>query len=156
MSKEAETIKVGQLEIVFFAAKSDTDGHADVFELRVPAGAKVPGAHYHVGMDEVLVGVEGTLTYVVGEEVHDIGPGDRAFSPRGVLHYFVNRTKSPARALVIGTPANLGPQYFRDVGAVIAASAGGPPDMARLVGVMKSYGLEPAPLSAQVQALLSA
>ncbi len=155
MSTDGELIKVGPLEIVFFASKGNTDGHADVFELRVPPGAKVPGPHYHVGMDEVLVGLEGTLAYVVGEEVHDIGPGARAFSPRGVLHYFVNRTAKPARALVIGTPANLGPQYFRDVGAVIAASAGGPPDMAKLAHVMKSYGLEAAPLSEQVRAALS-
>jgi quercetin dioxygenase-like cupin family protein len=154
MSTNGESIRLGQLEVVFFAASRDTDGHADVFELRVAPGAKVPGPHHHAGMDEVLLGVEGTLTYVVGDQVHQVGPGERVFSPRGVVHYFANRTDKPARALVIGTPATLGPAYFRDVAAVIAASAGGPPDMAKLGAVMKRYGLEPAPLSAAAQAAL--
>ncbi len=154
MGKNGESIQVGPIEIVFFAASPDTDGHADVFELRVPPGVKVPGPHHHVGMDEVLLGLEGTLTYVVGDEVHLVGPGERAFSPRGVVHYFVNRTDKLARALVIGTPATLGPQYFRDVGAVIAASKGGPPDMAGIVAVMMRYGLKPSPLSAAAEAAL--
>ena len=92
MSNPFETIAIGPLQVVFFASKGDTDGHADVFELRVPPAAKVPGPHTHVGMDEVLIGLEGTLTYVVGDQIHDVGPGERALSPRGVVHYFVNRT----------------------------------------------------------------
>ena len=57
---DREHIKIGQLEVVFLAAKGDTDGHADVFELRVPP--------------------------------------------------FVNRSDGMARALVVGTPATLGPE----------------------------------------------
>jgi len=140
---EREHIKVGPLEIVFLAAKGDTSGHADVFELRVPPGAKVPGAHHHVGMDEVITGIEGVLTYVVGDRVFELGPGDHAVSPRGV-HYFVNRSERMARALVVGTPATLGPDYFREVAA--AAAPGGPPDMQKIVSVMRKFGLEPQPL----------
>jgi uncharacterized cupin superfamily protein len=144
-----EHIKVGALEIVFLAKKEDTAGNADVFELRVPAGAKVPGPHLHVDIDEVILGVEGVITYVVGEQVFDLHPGERALSPRGIVHYFVNRGTVPARALIVATPARLGPEYFRDVGAVLAA--GGPPDMQKLFGVMRSYGLEPRPLPESVQ-----
>lgn len=143
---ESEHIKVGQLEVVFLASKQHTDGHADVFELRVPPGARVPGAHHHVGMDEVITGLEGVLTYVVGDEVHEIGPGDHALSPRGVRHYFVNRGDRLARALVVGTPATLGPEYFREVAA--AAAPGGPPDLQKIFTVMRKYGLEPQPLPA--------
>ena len=145
---KGEHVQGGQLEVVFFAHKPDTDGHADVFELRVPAQAKVPAPHFHAGMDEVIIGIEGIMTYVVGDQVHEVGPGERAFSPRGVLHYFTNRTATTARALIIGTPATLGPAYFREVGAVLGA--GGPPDMGRLVGIMRAYGLEPQPLPASV------
>ena len=141
---EKEHIKVGQLEVVFLAAKGDTDGHADVFELRVPPGARVPGAHHHAGMDEVITGLEGRLTYVVGDRVFEVGPGDHALAPRGVRHYFVNRSDRLARALVVGTPATLGPAYFREVGA--AAAQGGPPDMQKIVAVMRKYGLEPQPM----------
>jgi quercetin dioxygenase-like cupin family protein len=143
---EKEHIKVGPLEVIFLAAKGDPGGHADVFELRVPPGARVPGAHLHAGMDEVITGLEGQLTYVVGDRVFEVGPGDHAVSPRGVRHYFVNRSDRMARALVVGTPATLGPEYFREVAA--AAVAAGPPDMQKIVAVMRKYGLEPQPLPA--------
>ena len=146
-----ERIQVGQLEVIFFAKKRDTDGHADVFEIRIPPGAKVPGAHHHVGVDETLIGIEGVMTYVVGEQVYEIGPGQRAFSPRGIVHYFLNRTDKPARALAIATPAELGPEYFRDAAAVLAAAAGGPPDMQKLFEVMRRYGVEPAKLPESVR-----
>ena len=37
---------------------------------------------------------------------------------------------------------DIGPQYFKDVGAVV--NAGGPPDKAALLAVMSRYGLVPA------------
>jgi hypothetical protein len=38
----------------------------------------------------------------------------------------------------------LGPNYFREVGAVLDAAAGGPPDFAALATVMKKHGLTTA------------
>jgi quercetin dioxygenase-like cupin family protein len=144
-----EHIRLGQMEVVFLAQSADTDGHMDLFELRVAPGARVPGAHHHVDMDEVIYGLEGVMTYVVGDRVHEVHPGERVFSPRGIVHYFVNRGQAPARALLCGTPARLGPEYFREIAALL--SAGGPPDMQRVAGVMRRYGLEPQALPASVQ-----
>jgi quercetin dioxygenase-like cupin family protein len=141
---EGESIKLGQLEVVFLAHGGDTDGHMDLYEVRVAPGARVPGAHSHVDMDEVIYGLEGVMTYVVGEQVHEVHPGQRVFSPRGVLHYFVNRGSTPARTLICGTPARIGPEYFRDIAATL--SAGGPPDMEKIGAIMKQYGLMPGPL----------
>ena len=144
-----ERIPLGQIEIVFLAHGGDTDGHMDLYEVSVAPGARVPGAHSHVDMDEVIYGLEGVMTYVVGEQVHEVHPGQRVFSPRGVLHYFVNRGSVPARTLICGTPARVGPEYFRDIAAIV--SAGGPPDLQKIFGVMKRYGLEPAPLPSSVR-----
>ena len=36
------------------------------------------------------------------------------------------------------------PDYFREVAAVFAQSAGGPPDLARIGDVMRRHGLTPA------------
>jgi hypothetical protein len=63
-------------------------------------------------------------------------------TPRGSVHQFSNPGTETARALVMLTP-DIGEQYFRDVAAV--ASAGGPPDRAKLIEVMMRYGLVPAP-----------
>jgi hypothetical protein len=37
--------------------------------------------------------------------------------------------------------------YFREIGEVLAASAGGPPDLAAAFEVMRRQGLTPAPPS---------
>ena len=46
--------------------------------------------------------------------------------------------------LAIASPGVFGPAYFREVGAVLAACAGGPPDHAALAQVMHRHGLTPA------------
>ena len=46
---------------------------------------------------------------------------------------------------MIATPALLGPAYFREIGEVLGASAGGPPDLAGIGEVMRRHGLTPAP-----------
>ena len=137
---EGERIRVGQLEVVFYAHRGQTDGHADVYEVIVPEGARVPAAHHHVDVDEVITGLEGVVTYRVGDERLEVRAGEVAFSPQGVPHHFENRHPGRARFLVTATPARMGPEYFRDVAAVL--NAGGPPDMAKLKSVMATYGLE--------------
>jgi quercetin dioxygenase-like cupin family protein len=148
--KAGELIQLGQLEVIFYAEGGDTDGHLDLYEVRVQPGARVPSAHHHVDTDETIYGLEGVMTYVVGEDLHEIRAGERAFSPRGVTHYFGNRGASVARMLVCGTPGTLGAKYFRAIQALMAASAGGPPDLGKLAGVMRAHGLEPRPLPAVI------
>jgi hypothetical protein len=80
----------------------------------------------------------------VGNQVHEAHPGQRVFSPRGIVHYFANRGSVPARTLICGTPARVGPEYFREVAGLLGA--GGPPDPTQLASVMRKYGLEPKPL----------
>jgi hypothetical protein len=46
---------------------------------------------------------------------------------------------------MVASPAAIGPEYFREIAAATAAAAGGPPDVARLVDIMRRYGLTPAP-----------
>ena len=146
---DGEHIHLGQIEIVFFAQGEDTDGHLDLYEVRVAPGARVPGAHYHVDMDEVILGLEGVMTYVVGDQIHEVHPGERAFSPRGIVHYFANRGPTPARTLICGTPARIGAAYFRELR--VLATGGGPPDMQKIAAVMRRHGLEPSPLPESVR-----
>ncbi len=143
ITKSGERVQIGQLELTFIVSGEECGGHVDVFEMMVPPGARVPIPHFHTEIDEVVVGLEGVLTYRVGDTTHEVRPGDRVFSPRGVEHHFQNLHDTPARALNILTPGKTGIGYFRDVAAVI--NAGGPPDMAKLAGVMKHYGLVPSP-----------
>ena len=42
------------------------------------------------------------------------------------------------------TPGSIGPDYFRDIAAVV--NAGGPPDPAKIAAVMARHGLVAAPM----------
>jgi quercetin dioxygenase-like cupin family protein len=75
----------------------------------------------------------------------EIGPGDVLCIPRGAVHRFDNLHSADAKLLAIITPGVLGPDYFREVAAVLKAAAGGPPDQAAIAAVMRRHGLTPAP-----------
>lgn len=114
-----------------------------VFEFIVPPAARVPAPHYHEQVDEVVYGLDGELTFSVDGRPNRIGPGDRCFVPRGVVHGFANAGTVAARALAVLTPALIGPVAFRDMAALLAA--GGPPDPAALAAVMRPHGLVAVP-----------
>jgi quercetin dioxygenase-like cupin family protein len=141
----SEEIRIGQLAIRFLLEGTDTGGSVAVFEFDVPAGARLPGAHSHDGYEETIYGLEGTLTWTLEGQRIDVGLGDALCIPRGAVHRFDNDHEVDAKMLGIVTPGILGPDYFREIAAVMQASAGGPPDMAALVEIMRRHGLTPAP-----------
>ena len=60
------------------------------------------------------------------------------------MHAFANHAGSEARFLAIASPGVFGPGYFIEIGELLAASAGGPPDLAAMGEVMRRHGLTPA------------
>ena len=135
-----QTVKVGQLEIRYLVDGAQQGG-LGLFEMNVPAGAPVPPPHSHTNNEECVYVLQGVLRYTVDGETRDLKPGEWMSTPRGSVHHFSNPASATARALVMMTP-DIGEQYFRDVAAL--ASAGGPPDRAKLMEVMARYGLVPA------------
>jgi quercetin dioxygenase-like cupin family protein len=139
-----EEIKVGELAVRFLVESEESAGSAAVFEFDVPAGAKVPVAHSHDGYEETIYGVAGVLTWTIDGAATEVGPRNAICIPRGAVHHFDNTGEVDATALAIVTPGILGPQYFRDLAAVVDAAAGGPPDLAALGEVMRRHGVTPA------------
>lgn len=139
----AEIIRIGGIEMRFLTSKHDTDGALDLFEVIVPANARVPVPHYHRDWEETVYGLEGTITFTVAGKPHDIGPGETLFIPRGIVHGFVNKTQSRAKILSVLTPGVLGPEYFREMAEAFSADA--PPDPKKLGDIMNRHGLVPAP-----------
>lgn len=90
------------------------------------------------------MGIFGRLTWTVGEERFELAPGECAVIPRGTVHRFENLGAETATTLAVITPGLLGPAYFQDIAAVIAAAQGGAPDMASVAEVMRRHGLTPA------------
>ena len=139
-----EEIRVGELAIRFLVEGEQSAGSVAVFEFDVPTGSKVAAAHSHDGYEETIYGLEGVLTWTVEGATVDIGPGEALCIPRGAVHHFENTGDVDARQLAVVSPGILGPDYFREVAAVLDAAAGGPPDLAAIAAVMRRHGLTPA------------
>ena len=137
-----EEIRLGGMAVRFLVEGEDSAGMLAMFEFDVPVGAKVAAAHSHDGYEETIYGLDGVLTWTVEGVTTDIGPGEVLFIPRGAVHRFDNTHDADARALAVVTPGVLGPDYFREVAAIL--DAGGPPDLAALGAVMRRHGLTPA------------
>src|SRR5262245_34125137 len=141
-----ETIRLGPLAVRFLVTGENARGSVALFELTVPAAQRLAApAHSHDGYEETIYGIEGVLTWTVDGTRIDVGPGQALCIPRGAVHRFDNNGEKDAKALCVITPAEIGPQYFREAAAVITAAAGGPPHRAKMAEIMRRHGLTPAP-----------
>lgn len=110
-------------------------------EALVPPHTPGPGKHVHTREDEAQYIVEGVMTFVVGDERFEAGPGSLVWLPREVPHVFANLGDDPVRALGIVTPAGIEPmfaefdEYMRGIQ--------GPPDPARVAEIFRPYGVTP-------------
>jgi quercetin dioxygenase-like cupin family protein len=141
---KSNRIAVGPMGVSFLVEADDSNGSVTVFEVDVPADARMPAPHSHDAFEETVYGIAGRTTYTVAGETIEIGPGDSVCIRRGVVHGFSNHGPGEARFLAIASPGVFGASYFREVAQVIEASAGGPPDIAAIGEVMRRHGLTPA------------
>jgi len=140
-----EEIRIGGIAIRFRLEPEESGEAVAIHEFDVPAGAALALPHSHDDFDETIYGLQGTVTFTIDGIPNPLGPGDTAFIPRGAVHSFANSGDVDATALAIITPGILGSAYFHEVAAVVAAAAGGPPDLGALAEVMRRHGLTPRP-----------
>jgi len=138
-----DVIRAGPIEVRYRLQASDTAGSLTMFEFLVPAQARVPVPHSHEAFDETIYGLAGVLTWELDGRRIRVGPGDVLFIPRGHIHHFVNLDEQAARELSVISPGLLGPDYFREIGDVV--NVAGPPNVERIMEVMRRHGLRPAP-----------
>jgi quercetin dioxygenase-like cupin family protein len=134
-----EVITVGQIQLTFLLDGEDTKNESVLFEMVIPYGAKIPAPHYHVGVDEIVYGLEGVTTSTVNSVSTDLKQGDHLFIPRGAVHHHENLHNGVARSLCVLTPASIGPAYFRELVAVL--KKGTPPNPKEMSAVMAKHGL---------------
>ncbi|MCX5659702.1 MAG: cupin domain-containing protein [Planctomycetota bacterium] len=140
-----ETIRLGPLVIRFLLTAEDSNGSVAAFELTVPGSQRLMAtAHSHIRYEETIYALEGTMTWTVGGKPIDLAAGQALCIPRGAVHRFDNHGPQASKSLCVITPAALGPQYFREMAAVIDDAKPGPPDKARMVEIMLRHGLTPA------------
>jgi quercetin dioxygenase-like cupin family protein len=141
-----EIISVKPLTVRFLLTGENTNGSLAAFELFVPKSQRLMApAHSHDAYEETIYGLEGVMTWTVNGNPIDVGPGQSVCIPRGAVHRFDNNGADDVKVLCLITPAVLGPQYFREIAAVIDSAPAGPPDTAKMVEIMRRHGLTPAP-----------
>ena len=141
-----DAIRLGPLTVRFLITGDNSSGSVAAFELMVPGAQRLAApAHSHDHFEETIYGIAGVLTWTVNGKSIDVGPGEALCIPRGAVHRFDNNDSRNAKVLCLITPAAIGPQFFRESAEVIDAAAGGPPDRAKLVEIMRRHRLTPAP-----------
>jgi quercetin dioxygenase-like cupin family protein len=140
----SEVIQIGDTSVRFLVEAGVSGGSVAMYEITIPADARMPAPHSHDGYEETIYGLTGTSTWTMDGAATDLGPGGVICIPRGTVHAFDNRGDVDATVLAVVTPGLLGPDFFREAGAVLATAGRSAPDFARLDEVMSRHGLTPA------------
>lgn len=127
---------------VFHQTAADTSGELLAFELEVPLGGRVPGAHVHPSQEERFKVVRGTMRFRKGLRGVTAEAGDSIVVPPGTAHRFANVGDVPARIRVEVRPALEMEQLFETVAALAREGrtfAGGMPKPLELALFMRRF-----------------
>lgn len=94
-----------------------------------------PPLHVHDAEDEVVVVLEGELTYRVGEQAGVLPAGGLLWFPRRVPHAVANLTGRPCRFLTVVTPGGLEDFFRAQRDYTASLPPGSPPDGELLAAV---------------------
>lgn len=96
---------MGAMSAVFKADGEETAGKYSISEWWLEPFTKGPGAHSHPE-DDVFFVIEGTMSFLIGDEWREAPQGSFVLIPGGVTHDFENRGAVRAGALNISSPGN--------------------------------------------------
>lgn len=99
----------GPMQAAFLADGEETDNRYAVSIWWVDPGKPGPGAHSHEANEELFYVIEGTMTFLVGDQHVDAPTGTFLRIPARVMHAFENRTARRAGALNVFIPGGFEP-----------------------------------------------
>ena len=122
-----------------FLIRSDrTEGRFALIEHTIAPRSLGAPTHTHENEDEYSFVISGRMGAMVGDEVHDLSPGEFVEKPRRVAHAFWNAGEEEAKLLEVISPGGF-EQYFADMAPLL--NTGGPPDAEAVQKVQQRYGL---------------
>ncbi len=132
--------RTGARTVILATAASTAGAFAELWHTSPPRCAGPP-RHLHPQQDELFTVLTGALRAVVGEEQHEVGPGEVLAVPRGTPHLMWTEVDEPTTVLWRTTPA-----LRTDRTAVelwhVAAEPGSTPGPLDLWAVVQRYGAE--------------
>ncbi len=124
---------------VVLADGTMTGGAVSFGEARLPPRSAGPSLHVHSNEDEAAYVIGGTMTFRVGDDIFEAGPGTLVWLPRGVPHTFANLSDAPAWAFGTISPAGLEGMFAEQ--AAYFAGLTGPPDEAQIDAIGARWGV---------------
>ena len=94
---------MGRISALFKADGAETAGRYSISEWWLEPHTRGPGAHSHAE-DDVFFVIEGTMSFLLGEEWTHAAAGSFVLVPGGVTHDFENRESARAGVLNISVP----------------------------------------------------
>lgn len=100
---EGRSYTMGRMFASFKADEGETAAQYSVSEWWLEPNTKGPGAHSHAEDDAFYV-LEGTMSFLIGDQWIDCPPGSFVLAPAGVTHDFQNGGSVRAGVLNISVP----------------------------------------------------
>jgi quercetin dioxygenase-like cupin family protein len=137
-TRDDTTPKLGYGGQIWVHVTGDSTGGAfGMWEGLLPPGASSP-MHIHHNEVECVFVMEGTLKFVCGDQEWESEPGTWVRMPKDVPHGIKAVGETPVRFLEFFLPAGL-EQLFNKLPTAKPETK---PDLAKILQVAKSYGLE--------------
>lgn len=102
---EGRSYSMGTMSALFKADGTESAGNYSISEWWLDPYSKGPGAHCH-DEDDIFFVIEGTMSFLIGEDWRDAPKGSFVLAPGGVFHDFENRSAVRAGVLNISAPGN--------------------------------------------------
>jgi mannose-6-phosphate isomerase-like protein (cupin superfamily) len=102
---DGRSYPMGRISAVFKADGAETRNRYSISEWWLEPHTRGPGAHSHEEDDAFYV-IEGTMSFLLGDQWLDAPAGSFVLAPGGVTHDFENRSSSRAGALNLSIPGS--------------------------------------------------
>lgn len=130
---------LGGISVRVMRSGHSTDGLFSLVEHRLRPKELAAPMHRHTGEDELSVVTDGSIGFVLGDDVHTVGPGSVVRKPRGQWHTFFNAAETESRMLELISPAGF-ESYLEELAPLFPPDA--PPDIESMAELSARYGLE--------------
>jgi quercetin dioxygenase-like cupin family protein len=135
---EEKVIRAFGMDLVFHLTGEHTGGRYMLATIQAPVGDPGPPPHYHENEDECFLVQEGSMSFFIAGQWHDVAPGTIVFAPRLSVHTLKNVGDTPSRILVSASPAGF--EIFYAECEKEFQKPGGP-DMARIIEISAKHGI---------------
>ena len=118
-SGEGKTVSLGGSQVAFKAVGERPGGGPTVLELTAPQRFST-GDHVHSIVEEIFYVVEGEFLIRAGDRLLTAHAGDFVLIPPGVPHGIGNPNDSPAKVMILISPAAVHERYFEELSEILA------------------------------------